>query len=147
MLRLYKSVVESVDLSQKIKSDLQSIASTVLVYQNLLIVRYVNCKILDNSQNNVYFVFNGSQSLSELVGVLIDYSFSTLRTQDIVKNYIPVSKIDSADKLSKIVKRLSELNLLSSQNMNDPEIVKAKLSYSQVPSEYFNKILTLSKNS
>ncbi|HEG8097842.1 hypothetical protein C3I27_03565 [Campylobacter jejuni] len=147
MLRLYKSVVESVDLSQKIKSDLQSIASTVLVYQNLLIVRYVNCKILDNSQNNVYFVFNGSQSLSELVGVLIDYSFSTLRTQDIVKNYIPVSKIDSADKLPKIVKRLSELNLLSSQNMNDPEIVKAKLSYSQVPSEYFNKILTLSKNS
>ncbi|HEG8094167.1 TPA: hypothetical protein SFZ49_001844, partial [Campylobacter jejuni] len=74
----------------------------------------------------MYFVFNGSQSLSELVGVLIDYSFSTLRTQDIVKNYIPVSKIDSADKLPKIVKRLSELNLLSSQNMNDPEIVKAK---------------------
>lgn len=146
MLRLYKSVVESVDLSQKIKSDLQSIASTVLVYQNLLIVRYVNCKILENSQNNVYFVFNGSQSLSELIGVLIDYSFSTLRTQDIVKNYIPVAKIDSPDKLPKIVKKLSELNLLSSQNMNDPEIVKAKLSYSQVSSEYFNKMLTLSKN-
>lgn len=142
MLRLYKSIVESVDLSQKIKSDLQSIASTVLVYQNLLINRYVNCKVLKNSQNNVYLVFDQTQTLNNLIGVFIDFSFSAQRAQDVVKNYIPLPKVNSVDEVVNIVKKLVELNMLSAQNMNDPEITKAKLSYSQVSSDYFKKIIS-----